>query len=428
MGPGGQAGGRKTGLDAAGLTATLARFLAESRWEDIPAAIRQEATRGILNSAGCILAGRSEPEIQLLRKTFPQDDALVDAAAATAHDYDDTHLRTVIHATPPVAAAVFALSKQRTVSGPEFMHAFILGVETTCRMGNAVMPGHYERGWHITSTCGVFGAAAAASKILKLNTSQTVFALGIAATQAAGLVEVLGSMARVLNAGFAARNGLNAALLAADGFKGPAQPIEGLRGFINVFGGNKDLASLTEGLGQRWELTNVVYKPYPCGVVLHALIDGCLEHREKLRNAEKLVVFLHPLAIERADRPEPRNAIEARLSVQHAVAVALLHGRAGLAEFSDAAAVDPAVTAFRGRVSVISDDRLNKMAAIITGGRTTVRVLESKPMDDSMLEAKFRELAGAHADEWVRFIYTLNSLERASLPEVDSLGRFGLPS
>ena len=110
-------------------------------------------------------------------------------------------------------------------------------METTCRLGNAVMPGHYERGWHITSTCGVFGATAAAGKILGLNAKQFVHAFGIAATQAAGLVEVLGSMARVLNAGFAARNGLAAALLAAQGFEGPARPLEGLRGFVNVFGG-----------------------------------------------------------------------------------------------------------------------------------------------------------------------------------------------
>jgi 2-methylcitrate dehydratase PrpD len=392
----------------------LTQFLAQSRGEDIPAALRQEARRGILNIAGCILAGRSLPEVELLRRTFPLDDALVDAAAATAHDYDDTHVRTVIHATPPVAGALFSLARKRKVSGPQLMHAFLLGVETTCRMGNAVTPGHYERGWHITSTCGVLGAAVAAAKILNLDASRMKHALGIAATQAAGLVEVLGSMARILNAGFAARNGLGAALLAAQGFQGPERPLEGLRGFVNVFGGNNDLASVTEGLGQRWELLNVSYKPYPCGVVLHALIDACLEFKNK--NPERLVVTLHPLAIERTDRPEPRNAIEARLSAQHAVAVALLRGRAGLEEFSDAAANDPEVKAFRRRVSVIPGEALDKMAAIISDGKTTVRNDAAKPMDDARLAAKFHELAGARAPEWLRFVDSLDSPDPVRLP------------
>jgi 2-methylcitrate dehydratase PrpD len=411
MGAGGEAG-----RGQAGLTAELAEFLARSRWEDIPAAIRREATRAVVNIAGCVVAGRADPAVGILRKAFPHDDALLDAAAATAHDYDDTHLRTVIHATPPVAGALFSLARSRTISGPQFLHALILGMETTCRLGNAVTPGHYERGWHITSTCGVFGATAAAGKILQLNQKQFVHAFGIAATQAAGLVEVLGSMARVLNAGFAARNGLAAALLAADGFEGPARPLEGLRGFMNVFGGAKDAGQLTQGLGERWEMTQVAYKPYPSGVVLHALIDACLEHREKIRESESIVVALNPLAVERTDRPEPRNALEARLSAHHAVAVAALRGRAGLAEFSDAAATDPQLQAFRRRVRVVPEGRLDKMAALVTAGKTVISAPASKPMDDARIEAKLRELAGPRAEGWLRFAGALESSERVVLP------------
>jgi 2-methylcitrate dehydratase PrpD len=411
MGAGGEAGGRE-----AGLTEVLARFLAESRWEEIPAPVRHEGKRGILNAAGCMLAARDDPAVELIRRSFPHEDALIDAAAATAHDYDDTHLRTVIHATPPVAGALFSLARKRRLSGPDLLHAFILGVETTCRMGNAVTPGHYEHGWHITSTCGIFGATAAAGKILDLSEAQFIAALGVAATQAAGLVEMLGSMARVLNAGFAARNGVASAQLAAHGFQGPARPIEGLRGFLNVFGGNRDVLALSEGLGKRWEMTHVAYKPYPSGVVLHALIDSVLEHREKLRHAENIVVHLSPLAVERTDRPEPRNAIEARLSAQHAVAVALLHGRAGLAEFSDAAALDPAIQALRRRVHVVADAKLDKMAAVLVAGAATIDAPASRPMDDERLEAKFRELAGSRADAWLRFIQSLETLEAVSLP------------
>jgi len=408
MGAGGEAGRRE-----ARLTEALASFLAAARWEDIPQGIRREGRRALLNIAGCVVAGRSDPAVELLRRTFPADDALIDAAAATAHDYDDTHLRTVIHATPPLAGALFALARERAISGAEFLHAFILGMETTCRIGNAVMPGHYERGWHITSTCGVFGVAAAAGKVLGLNEKQFINALGIAATQAAGLVEVLGSAARVLNAGFAARNGLAAARLSAAGLRGPARPLEGLRGFMNVFGGAGDIERVTGRLGEDWEMAQVAYKPYPCGVVLHALVDACLDSQAKLRQSEKILVALHPLAVERADRPEPRDAIEARLSAQHALAVAALRGRAGLAEFSDAAALDPALQAFRRRVQVVADERLDKMAAVINGDRRDA----SRPMDDARIEAKLHELAGARAEEWRRFVYSLESTQKVCLPD-----------
>ncbi len=411
MGAGGEAGARE-----ARLTEVLARFLARSRWEDVPASARHEAKRGLLNLAGCIIAGRSDPAIELIRKTFPEEDALVDAAAATAHDYDDTHLPTVIHATPPVGAALLSLARKREVSGAALLHAFILGTETSCRMGNAVMPGHYERGWHITSTCGVFGAAAAAGKILGLDERGFQAALGIAATQAAGLVEVLGSMARVLNAGFAARNGIAAARLAAQGFQGPRAPIEGLRGFVNVFGGSADLARITHRLGEHWEMTQLAYKPYPSGVVLHALIDAVLEHRETLRPAPTIALELHPLAIERTDRPDPRNALEARLSAQHAVAVALLYGRAGLAEFSDAAALNAEVRSLRKRIRVAPEPMLDKMAARILAAGVRIEAPAARPMDDARLEAKLRELAGAHAARLAPTIGALESLER--VPEL----------
>jgi 2-methylcitrate dehydratase PrpD len=403
-------------LSPARPTAALAAFLASSSWEDVPAAIRHEGKRGILNVLGCILAGREDPAVELVRKVFPLEEALIDAAAATAHDYDDTHLRTVIHATPPVAAAVFSLARKNKVSGAELLYAFILGVETTCRIGNTVMPGHYEHGWHITSTCGVFGAAAAAAKLLHLNGNQTASALGIAATQAAGLVEVLGSMARVLNAGFAARNGIAAARLAGEGFEGPREPLEGLRGFVNVFGGEGDLTQVTQGLGEHWEMTRVAYKPYPAGVVLHALIDVCLEQRERLSRAKDIIVHLHPLAIERTDRPEPRNAIEARLSAQHAVAVALLKGEAGLPQFTDAAARDADVQALRRRIRVVPDTTLDKMAARVGVDAITIEAPAARPMDDARLEAKFASLAGARAPLLLETIRSLETLQRVSPP------------
>jgi 2-methylcitrate dehydratase PrpD len=395
------------------LTRELAQFLAGSRWEDIPAEARREAKRAILNIAGCVLAGRADPAVRILRNTFTEDDALIDAAAATAQDYDDTHLPTVIHVTPPLAGALFSLARKQAVSGAQFLHAWVLGMETTCRLGNTVTPGHYERGWHITSTCGIFGAAVAAGKILGLTAAQFVNTLGLAATQSAGLVEMLGSMARVLNAGFAARNGLAAARLAAQGFEGPARPLEGLRGFMNVFGGANDARQLADP-GKHWEMTRVAYKPYPCGVVLHALIDACLAHRDELRAAREITVALHPLAIERADRPQPRDSIEARLSAQHAVAVCAPRGRAGPAEFEQRAAD---LDDFRRRVRIVRDDGLDKMAASLRLGARTIAAPAAAPMDDARIEAKLRALAGARADAWLGFVATLESTRAVALPD-----------
>jgi len=168
--------------------------------------------------------------------------------------------------------------------------------------------------------------------------------------------------------------------------------------------------------GEHWELTQVAYKPYPCGVVLHALVDACLEQREKIRESESIVVALNPLAVERTDRPEPRNALEARLSAHHAVAVAALRGRAGLAEFTDAAAIDPQLQAFRRRVRVVPERRLDKMAALITAGKNVISAPASKPLDDARLEAKLRELAGPRADAWISLVESLASVKKVALP------------
>ncbi len=408
MGAGGEAGRREARLVQAPSQA-LARLVAGSRWEALPQDIRLEAKRGVLNFAGCMLAALEEPEIRILRETFPHDDALVYGAAATAFDYDDTHLPTVIHATPPVGAALFALSKTQPFSGKELLHAFALGVEVSCRLGNALTPGHYEHGWHITSTCGVFGAAVASAKVLGLSEPQIVSCLGLAATQAAGLVEMLGSMARVLNAGVAARNGLASALLAKKGFQGPAQPLEGRRGFFSVFGGSRKLECLA---AEEWAFRDVAYKPYPTGVVLHALIDGCLDMKAAGKLFDEFTIGMHPLAIERTDRPEPKNAIEARLSAQHSVAVCFLRGKAGNDEFSDAAALDPQIVALRRRVKIVPDPALDKMAAVING----VRIPAARRLDDRRLDAKFREQAGTRADAWKRFVDSLESQPRAVLP------------
>ena len=412
MGPGGKAGGRQGGV-----TAELARFVASTR--DVPVEVRREAKRSLLNILGCIAGGLGHPSMAPIAGVFGAGDvyarAVVLGAAANALDFDDTHLATVLHPGPPVAGALLALAERDAVSGTEFLTAYALGLETACRVANAVSPGHYAHGWHITSTCGVFGAAAAVAAALNLAEDQVHAAFGVAATQASGVVEMLGSGASALNPGFAARNGLAAALLAREGIAAPAEPLKGRRGFFSVFGVNARPERMLERLGEDWELVRVAYKPYPAGVVLHALIDACLA----LRTAappQRIALRLHPLAIERGDRPEPRDGAEARLSAQHCAAVALLYGAAGVEQFTDRVVADAEVRRLRERVTITADARLDKAAvAVDIDGREKHAELRTT-MSDAELEAKVRSLAGAQADEYLAWVAALERPAAVRLP------------
>jgi len=415
-------------LSETGITAQLASFVVQSRWDDVPPAVRHEGARAMLNWLGCALGGCRDTAVERLLTALrefagkPQAtllgrgerlDALtaacINAVASNILDFDDTHLRSVIHPSVPVAAALLALAEYRPLSGAEFLHAFILGVETECRIGNAVSPEHYEAGWHISATCGVFGAAAAAGKALKLDAQQMTWALGIAATQSSGLCEVMGSMCKSYNMGHAARNGLAAALLAAGNFTSSASALEAPRGFLNVLAARSDASEITRELGSSWELLQNSYKPYPCGVVIHPVLDACLDlraaHRIAAEQVAKVDVTIGPLALLRCGNPAPRDGLEAKLSLAHSAAVALLDGTASVPQYSDARVSDPRVVALRGKVTVCSDAAIGKEQArvriALTDGRQFEMFVEQargslqRPLSDADLDAKFRSLAAA---------------------------------
>jgi 2-methylcitrate dehydratase PrpD len=283
----------------------------------------------------------------------------------------------------------------------------ILGVETSCRIGNAVTPHHYRRGAHITATCGIFGAAAAAGKLLGLDTVRMNWALGHAATQSAGLVESLGSMSKSIGVGNAARNGLVGALFAESGFTAAERAIEGKYGFAAVASDTVDLNKVTDGLGETWEILANAYKPYPCGVVLFPVIDACLELRKRLEvpasDIAQISVRGHPLLRERTDRPDAVDGRSAKVSLQHSVAIALLQGAAGIAQFTDAAVADPAVQALRAKVTAEDDPLIPVEAAVVEvkradGSRVSEHVkagrgTPGRPMSDIELDAKVSECA-----------------------------------
>jgi 2-methylcitrate dehydratase PrpD len=429
----------------------LARFVVQSRWEDLSDRVRHEAKRSLLNFFATALGGcrdrATEVAVEILspfsggptatvigrsERLDPLSAAFLNAVSGNVFDFDDTHLRTIIHPTAPVAPPLFALAEQRRMTGPELLHAFVLGVEIECRIGNSVSPMHYRRGWHITSTCGVFGAAAAAAKILALDEERTLWALGNASAQSAGLVETLGSMAKSIGVGNAARGGLFAALMAERGFAGPERPVEGPRGFVTVTADQPDMAALVDGLGQGWEILENTYKPYPCGVVLNPVIDAALELQRRPEIAVDQIavisVYGPPLLRERADRPAVTTGREAQVSAQHSVAAALVFGAAGVLEFSDAGVADPRVLEVRSKVRVVEDPTIpvegTRIVVAMKNGTEIAHEVEQargspkRPLSDAEIEAKFRQLAAygcpdCEADRLIDAIWSLHRAENA---------------
>jgi 2-methylcitrate dehydratase PrpD len=411
-------------LHKPGITQNLARFVVEARWDDVPEPVRHEAKRALLNFFAVALAGCGTGPVELALRSLAEfsdrrqatvigrgermdalSAAFLNAAGANVFDFCDTHLPTVIHPTAPVAPAVLAMAELRRVTGAELLLAFLLGVELQCRIGGAISPGHYAKGWHITSSCGVFGAATAAGKLIGLDAQRMVWALGNASTQSAGLCECLGWPAKSVSVGNAARNGLWSALLAEKGFEGPAEPIAGVQGFLNAMAEPPNWASLTEGLGDTWEITQNSIKPYPCGFVIHPFLDCVLDWRRQHPAAavERVVVRGNPLLAQRTDRPDIATGRESQVSVQHALAAALVHGEAGLDQFTDACARDPAVTELRRKVEVIRDPAIATIAAEVElwtrdGSKhrlstPAARGSPANPMSDREIEDKLRAIA-----------------------------------
>jgi 2-methylcitrate dehydratase PrpD len=411
-------------LQTAGVTEGLARHIVATRWEDVPREVRHQARRSLINFFAVTLAGcRSRPieitlrslsefsggrQVSLIGRAEKIDTlgaAFLHAAGANVDDFCDTHTATVIHPTAPVAGALFAYAGLQPISGADLLLAFVVGNEVQARIGLAISPSHYNRGWHITSTCGVFGAATAIGKLAPLDERQTVWALGIAATQSAGLCECLGTPAKSVSVGNAARNGLWAALLAKQGYDGPAEPLAGVQGFYHALAEQPDLSFITDGWGDRWEIMATSYKPYPCGFVIHPVLDCVLDWRRDhpAIKVARVVIRGNPLLSVRADRPNISTGREAQVSVQHAVAAALLKGEAGLDQFTDACVRDPEVSRLRSKVEVLRDESFSTVAAAVEitteDGKTfrleqkAARGSDANPLSDGDLEDKLRSAA-----------------------------------
>jgi 2-methylcitrate dehydratase PrpD len=407
-------------------TKALADYVVQAQPADLPAAVTKEATRTFVNWLGCAVGGAHHETLDIAiaaltpfagagtasvlgrtERTDPLHAALFNGVSSHIFDFDDTHLRTVIHPAGPVASALLAFAEHRPVSGADFLNALVLGIEVECRIGNAVYPAHYDIGWHITGTTGVFGAAAAVGKLLKLDAQRLSWAFGLAATQPVGLREMFGTMTKSFHPGRAAQNGFTAALLAGYGYTSSEQAIEAKRGWANVLSTAHNYAEITEGLGARYEILANTYKPFACGIVIHPAIDGCIQLREAhqlnpaaIANVELRV---HHLVLELTGKTAPKTGLEGKFSVFHAAAMAFIEGDGGEPQFSDEAVVNPAVIALRDRIKAATDPAIAPDEVRITVTMQDGRVIEhhvphaigsmARPMTDADLAKKFHGLA-----------------------------------
>jgi len=431
------------------VTQTLARYLVNARADNLPQAVRDHAVRTFVNWMGCAVGASRHEAVEIAiaalapfggpaqatvlgraAKADVLSAALFNGISSHVFDFDDTHLKTVIHPAGPVASAILALAEYRPVSGKEFIHALVLGIETECRIGNAVYPDHYDIGWHITGTAGVFGAAAAAGKLLGLDEQQMTWALGLAATQPVGLREMFGTMTKSFHPGRAAQNGLLSALLAARGYTSSEQGIEAKRGWANVTSTHRNYAEITEGLGERHESLLNSYKPFACGIVIHPAIDGCIqlrnEHALEAGAIASVLLKVHPLVLELTGKRTPQTGLDGKFSVYHSAAVAIIDGRAGEHQYSDAAVHDAATVQLRDKVTAEIDPAMPADAVHITIMLTSGERLEKhvehaigsieRPMTHADLAAKFTDLVepilgGAHAARLLEAGWRMESLE-----------------
>jgi len=408
----------------------FADLIADSRWEALPEDVQRHTVRTFVNFLGCAIGGGQHDAVEraeqalLLQGTTgrafvvgrgagypPAVAALLNGVAGAVNAFDDTHAQATIHAGPPVGAALLSLIGvlDTPVRGADFLAAYAWGLELAFRLSKAVSvaPANGDLGWSQTGIAAPVGAAAACGRLLGLSPKQILWAIGIAASLACGQRAAHGTMAMHLAPGRASAAGLEAALLARAGFTGPEAGIDGKMGYLALFAKEAAPEYLTDGLGERFELLANMFKPYPCGIVFHAVIDACLALSTtqglSADFVESLIVEVPEIAIRLADNPQPDGVFAAQVSIQHWAAAALLRGKAGLEEGSLAAVLDPQIVVLREKCRLVSRADLGSDAAVVTlrfdGGRSrSVEITHgigslANPIGDAGIAGKFLEQA-----------------------------------
>ncbi|KIX00288.1 uncharacterized protein Z518_10427 [Rhinocladiella mackenziei CBS 650.93] len=421
-------------------TLRIASWAVSLTYADLPESVVRAAVRSFYNWTGCAIGGSTHPTTTTAskalaaffgaptssilgggaggqdglpaRRTDASHAALVNGIASHVHDYDDTHLETIIHPTGPVASALLAQAEASgaDVCGEQFILALVVGIEVECKVGLAVWPAHYDVGWHITSTTGSIGAAVAVGKLLNLSEKQVAHAIGIAATQVAGLREMFGSDTKSFHVGRAAQNGLMAAILALNGYTSSLQALEAKRGWANVVSTTQNLDLQVATLGRVWEIDRNAFKPFPCGIVVHPVIDGCIQLHKEMKakglsasNIKAVSSKVHPLVLELTGKKTPQDGLQAKFSVYHGGAVGLVLGKAGPAQYDDSVVTNAEMISVRDKIDAIADDQLRTDEAEMVVEFQDRQALNCHvehaigsldvPMTDEQLEEKFIDQA-----------------------------------
>ncbi|MFB6142209.1 MAG: MmgE/PrpD family protein [Halorientalis sp.] len=405
-------------------TAHLAALVAETEYGDLPDDAVRPVERAFVDTVGVTLAGTDEPAARETRTAFTDETgpatvvgtdrrapadaaALVTATAGHALDFDDV-TGEVWHPSVTLVAPALAAGEQVGAAGRDLVTAYAVGYEVEHALGDRLLPGHYERGWHATATLGVFGATAAAASLRELDREAARHAFGIAASMPAGLKANFGTMAKPLHPGLAARSGVTAARLADAGFTAAQDAVAGEGGFLDLYAGDDGPESDGGGRpGDSWAVADGLrVKKYPCCYFTHAAIAATRHLAATHGIAPGDVEALHVGASAAADGAlhysDPETGLEGKFSMHHAVAAALARDRVGLDAFTDAAVADPETAALRERVTFAVDPDLpaESYRATVdvetTDGRRHTHArgppgTPDDPLPDAALRAKFED-------------------------------------
>jgi 2-methylcitrate dehydratase PrpD len=420
------------------LTTTLAEYFTALRYETLPPILIEKAKENLIDTLAGAIPGAQAPDVKGItealgaydaqadcvlwgttRKASAPTAALVNGTAGHALEMDDFHPEGKCHMGVVVIPAVLALGEKHGISGKELIAAIIAGYEVGLRIAiGAGTASHRLRGWHATSTCGVFGAAAASAKMLRLSPRQTVNALGLAGTQAGGLWAFMqdGAGNKKFHGGSAARGGVTAAILASGGMTGPAYILEAADGgFLPATSDAYDVNAVIEGLGETWRVLRVGRKPYACCRSMHLSIDGVFELKKKhglaMEDIASIDVETYEIGVKQCGTFQvPNNTFEATFSTPYGIAVAFKDDAAGTAQFTKTRVQDPELLDLCSRITVRASEKYSAAYPQNWGCEMTVRTRDGRvlkqeiwngkggpdnPMSREDLILKFRSLAGA---------------------------------
>lgn len=432
------------------ITRSLARRVVESSASDLPTSAIHAAKRSVVNWLAAALGGCRDDSVQRALAAVaefagpPQctvightqrldmlNAALVNGISGNILDFDDAHARLVLHPTAVLGCALLALAETRPLTGLQFLHALILGVEIEARLLDPEVA-EYNFAWSPTATVGGMAAAAACSRALGLTEQQTAWAIGIAGTQACGLRESGGSMSKAFDPGHVARCGLTAVLLAAKDFTGSETILEGPKGFLTAFGKVRDANSILSRWGEPYEIELNTFKAYPCGMVGQAVADaGIAFHREGVRPEDivSMRLTVAPVTAKMMGRTALRSFLDAKLSVVHIAAVALIHGKAGVKEFELAAIEDPRAVRLREHTTLVASESTRgdeaELELTLRSGQVLKKHIEhatgglERPITDAGLDEKLRGLAegvlpAARVDRALELMWSLEKIDDAA--------------